>query len=45
VTATISYPTPATRQIYLYDAIEGTAIAANFEDTIGEPFVTCEFAK
>jgi len=44
-TGTISYPTPAARQVYLYDAIEGTAIGANFADTIREPFVTCELAK
>jgi len=44
-TATISYPTPAARQVYLFDAIEGTAIGANFAETIREPFVTCEFAK
>ena len=39
----ISYPAGA-RQVYLYDAIEGTAISANLLDTLREPFVTCEFA-
>ena len=44
LTGTISYPM-GSHQVYLYDAIEGTAIGANFVDTIREPFVTCEFAK
>jgi inosine-uridine nucleoside N-ribohydrolase len=43
-TGAISYPTPATREVYLYDAIEGSAISANLVDTIREPFVTCELA-
>lgn len=33
------------RQVYLYDAIEGEAISANFVDTVREPFVTCELAN
>jgi inosine-uridine nucleoside N-ribohydrolase len=44
-TGAISYPASATRQVYLYDAIEGEAIGANFLDTLRQPFVTCEFAK
>jgi inosine-uridine nucleoside N-ribohydrolase len=43
-TGAISYPAGA-RQVSLYDAIEGTAIAANFVDTVREPFVTCELAR
>jgi purine nucleosidase len=44
-TAKISYPTSTTRQVYLYDAIEGEAISANLVDSLRDPFVTCEFAK
>jgi len=43
-TGSISYPA-GSHQVYLYDAIEGTAIGTNFADTVREPFVTCEFAK
>lgn len=43
-THAISYPPAATRQVSVYDAIEGAAISANFVDTLREPFVTCEFA-
>lgn len=44
-TAAISYPVSGTRQVYLYDAIEGAAISANFVDAVREPFVTCELAE
>jgi len=44
VTDTITYPAAGARQVYLYDAIEGTAIGDDFAKTIREPFVTCEFA-
>jgi len=43
-TGAISYP-PGSHQVYLYDAIEGTAIGANFVDTVRDPFVTCELAR
>jgi purine nucleosidase len=42
-TAAVSYPASSNHQVYLYDAIEGTAISASFVGTIGDPFVTCEF--
>jgi hypothetical protein len=44
-TAAMVYPASGTHQVYLYDAIEGTAISENFVDTLREPFVSCEFAK
>jgi purine nucleosidase len=44
-TAAMVYPASGTHQVYLYDAIEGTAIGANFVDTLREPFISCEFAK
>jgi inosine-uridine nucleoside N-ribohydrolase len=43
--AAMVYPASGTHQVYLYDAIEGTAIGASFVDTIGEPFISCEWAK
>jgi inosine-uridine nucleoside N-ribohydrolase len=39
------YPTTGTHQVYIYDAIQGTAIGANFLDTVREPFVSCEWAE
>jgi hypothetical protein len=44
-TAAMVYPASGTHQVYLYDAIEGTAIGTNFVDTVREPFISCEFAK
>jgi len=44
-TGAISYPPSDGRQVYLYDAIEGEAIGADFVGTLQAPSVTCEFAK
>jgi hypothetical protein len=43
--AAMVYPTSGTHQVYLYDAIEGTAISTNFVDTVSAPFISCELAK
>jgi hypothetical protein len=43
--AAMVYPASGTHQVYLYDAIEGTAIGTNFVDTVGEPFISCEWAE
>jgi len=45
VTRAMSYPASGPHQVYLYDAIEGTAIGASFVETLREPFITCELAK
>ena len=42
--AAMVYPESGTHQVYLYDSIEGTAIATNFVDSMRTPFITCEFA-
>jgi hypothetical protein len=43
--AAMVYPASGTHQVYLYDAIEGTAISTNLVDTVRTPFISCEFAK
>ena len=43
--AAMVYPASGAHQVYLFDAIEGTNIGANFIDTLREPFISCEFAK
>jgi hypothetical protein len=45
VSEAISYPASGTHQVYVYDAIEGTAVSASFVETLNEPFITCEFAR
>jgi purine nucleosidase len=45
VTGAMSYPASSPRQVYLYDAIEGTAISTNFIETLNDPFITCEFGR
>ena len=44
-TAAMAYPATAPHEVYVYDAIQGTAIGTNFIDTIREPFVSCEWAR
>jgi inosine-uridine nucleoside N-ribohydrolase len=43
--AKMAYPVSGTHPVYLFDAIEGTAIGTDFLDTIREPFVSCEWTK
>jgi hypothetical protein len=44
-TGKMVYPTAGTHQVYLYDAIEGTAIGTSFLDTLRAPFTSCEWAE
>jgi hypothetical protein len=44
-TAKMVYPEAGTRLVYIYDAIEGTTVGADFLGTLREPFVSCEWAK
>lgn len=43
-TATMVYPTTGTHQVYLYDAVEGTAVGGSLIDTIRSPVISCEWS-
>jgi inosine-uridine nucleoside N-ribohydrolase len=44
VAGAVVYPTAGTHPISIYDAIQGTAIGAEFVGTIAHPFISCEWA-